>query len=172
MAYNLTTYVGQADLRTLDTAQARSIILDVTYQPSPGTLVQAVFGTTTATLNYDRFMMEIESKILRVVQERIFKTVFHAVAPNYTDQPEVALEHVYQVVTDKDGKKTCRSVQEYYSQILAAMQPFITERDFPVNAAEKFKHHLDPALIPFFKQHYPSYTAVVPLGVVHQLNAL
>ena len=111
VAYNLTTYVGQADLRTLDTAQARSIILDVTYQPSPGTLVQAVFSTTTATLNYDRFMMEIESKILRVVQERIFKTVFHAVAPHHTDQPEVALEHVYQVVTDKDRKKTCRSVQ-------------------------------------------------------------
>ena len=42
VAYNLTTYVGQADLWTLDTAQARSIILDVTYQPSPGTLVQAV----------------------------------------------------------------------------------------------------------------------------------
>ena len=72
-------------------------------------------------------MVEIESKILLVVQERIFKTVFQAVAPNYTDQPEVALEHVYQIVADKDGKKTCCSVQEYYSQILAAMQPFITD---------------------------------------------
>ena len=52
------------------------------------------------------------------------------------------------------------------------MQPFITERDFPVNAAEKFKHHLDPALIPFFKQQYPLYMAVVLLGAVQQLNAL
>jgi hypothetical protein len=49
-AYNLTTYVGQADLWTLDTAQARSTILDVTYQSSPGQLVQAAFGTTSATL--------------------------------------------------------------------------------------------------------------------------
>ena len=76
---------------------------------------------------YDRFMVEIKSKILRVVQEKIFKTVFQAVAPNYTDQPEVALKHVYQIVTDKDGKKTCCLVQEYYTQILEAMQPVINE---------------------------------------------
>jgi hypothetical protein len=168
----LTTYVGPADLWTLDAAQARSIILDATYQPSPGQLVPAAFGTILAMLNYNRFMVKIKTKILRVVQERIFKTVFQAVAPNYTDQPEVALEHVYPVVTDKDGKRTCRLVQEYYSQILAAMQPFITKRAFPVNAAKKFKHHMDPALLPFLKQHYPSYIVVVSLEATQQLNAL
>ena len=117
-------------------------------------------------------MVEIESKILRIVQEQIFKSAFLAVAPNYTDQPEVALEHVYQIVTDKDGHKSCRSVQEYYTQIMAAMQPFIKERTFPVNAAEKFKHHLDLALLPFFKQHYPLHTNVVPLDSVLRLAAL
>ncbi len=44
VAYTLTTYVGPANLWMLDTAQAHSIILDVTYQPSPGTLVQASPG--------------------------------------------------------------------------------------------------------------------------------
>ena len=52
------------------------------------------------------------------------------------------------------------------------MQPFIKERTFPVNAAEKFKHHLDPALLLFFKQHYPLHTFVVPLDAVLQLTAL
>ncbi len=139
-AYTLITYAGPADLWMMDTAQARSNILDVTYQSAPGQLVQPVFGTTSATLNYNFLMVEIESKILRIVQEQIFKSVFLAVAPNYTDtdQPEVALEHVYQIVTDKDRNKSCRSVQEYYTQILAAMQPFIKERTFSVNAAEKF----------------------------------
>jgi hypothetical protein len=168
----LITYAGPANLWTLDTAQARSTILDVTYQSAPGQLIQPVFGTTSATLNYNCFMVEIESKILRIVQEQIFKSVFLAVAPNHTDQPEVALEHVYQIVTDKDRNKSCRSVQEYYTQILAAMQPFITERAFPVNAAEKFKHHLDPAFLPFFKQHYPLHTNVVLLDAVLQLSAL
>ena len=172
MAYTLVTYAGPSDLRTLDTSQAHSTILDVTYQSAPGQLVQPAFGTTSAMLNYDRFMVEIESKILRIVQERIFKSVFLAVAPNYTDQPEVALEHVYQIVTDKDGNKSCRSVQEYYTQILAAMQSFIKELTFPVNAAEKFKHNLDPALLPFFKKHYPLHTNVVPLDAALQLSAL
>ena len=45
-AYTLITYAGPADLRMLDTAQARSTILDVTYQPAPGQLVQPAFGTT------------------------------------------------------------------------------------------------------------------------------
>jgi hypothetical protein len=43
-AYTLITYAGPADLRTLDTAQARSTILYVTYQPSPGQLVQDIFS--------------------------------------------------------------------------------------------------------------------------------
>ena len=115
------TYSGPADLWTLDTDQARSTILDVTYRSAPGQLVQPAFGTTSATLNYDRFMVKIESKILQIVQEQIFKSVFLAMAPNYTDQPEVALEHVYQLVTDKDRNKSCHSVQEYYTQIMAAM---------------------------------------------------
>ena len=172
VAYTLITYSGPADLRTLDAAQAHATILGVTYQSAPGQLLQPTFGNPSATLNFDRFMVEVESRILRIVQEPIFKSVFLAVAPNYTDQPEVALEHVYQVVTDKDGNRTCRSVQEYYTQVLAAMQPFIQERTFPVNAAEKFKHHLDPALLPFFKQHYPLHTNVVPLDAGLQLSAL
>jgi hypothetical protein len=70
-------------------------------------------------------MVEMESKILWIIQEQIFKSIFLAVALNYTDQPEVALEHIYQIVTDKDGNKSFRSVQEYYTQISAAMKPFI-----------------------------------------------
>ena len=172
VAYTLVTYSGPADLRTLDTEQSATSILDVTYQTRPGQIVAAVFGATSATLNQDRAMTDIESRILRVVDSSIFKDVFLASAPNYTDQPEAALEHVYQVITDAEGKQTCRSVQEYYTQIMAALQPFIKERTFPVNAAEKFKTHLDPALFPFFKQAYPSHSNVVALDSALQLTAL
>jgi len=171
-AYTLVTYSGPADLRTLDTVQSAAAILDLTYQSAPGQIVAAVFGATAATLNQDRAMVDIETKILRVVRESIFRDVFLATAPNYTDQPEAALEHVYQVVTNNKGIKRCRSVQEYYTQFMAALQPFIKERSFPVNAAEKFKTHLDPALFPFFKQAYPSHSNVVDLNLSLQLTAL
>ena len=135
-AYTLVKYSGPADLQTLDTVQSAAAILDHTYQSSPGQIVAAVFGSTAATLNQDRAMVDIETKILWVVRESIFKDVFLATAPNYTDQPEAALEHVYQVVTNPKGNKRCCSVQEYYTQHMAALQPFIKERSFPVNAAE------------------------------------
>ena len=172
VAYTLVTYAGPADLRTLDSAQSAAAVLDITYQTNPGQLVAAAFGATSATLNQDRGMIEVESKILRITTDQIFSRVFLATAPNYTDQPEAALEHVYQVITDKEGVKTYRTVQDYYTQIMASLQPFIKARRFPVNAAEKFKSHLDPDLFAFFKQAYPSHTNVVDLDASLQLAAL
>ena len=153
-------------------AQSAAAVLDLTYQTNPGQLVAAAFGATSATLNQDRGMIEVESKILRITTDQIFSRVFLATAPNYTDQPEAALEHVYQVITDKEGVKTYRTVQDYYTQIMATLQPFIKARRFPVKPAEKFKSHLDPDLFVFFKQAYPSHTNVVDLDASLQLAAL
>ncbi len=171
-AYNLVTYAGPADIRTLDTQQAAGAILNQTYQAAPGQLTAATFGTTSATLNQDAKMAEIESRILRVTMPAISKAMFLAVAPGYTDQPKAALEHVYQVATDAEGVRACRSVQDYYSQLMGAMQPFIQMRQFPVNAAEKFKQHISSDLFPFFKQAYPTHSSVVPLDAQSQLAAL
>ena len=55
---------------------------------------------------------------------------------------------------------------------MAAMQPFMKERKFPVNAAEKFKNHLDPDQFAFYRKAYPSHTSVAPLDVSLQLTAL
>ena len=109
-------------------------------------------------------MIEIESKILRAVQKTIFWAVFFATAPIYTDQPEAVLKHVYQIATDVEGNKTSCLVQDYFTQIMAAIQPFIQERTFWINTAEKFKNHLDPDQFPFFRrQAHPFHTSVMPL---------
>jgi len=63
-AYTLVTYLGPADLRTLDTVQSAAAILNHAYQSSPGQIVAAVFGSTATTLNQDRAMVDIETKIL------------------------------------------------------------------------------------------------------------
>ena len=65
--------------------------------------------------------------------DAVFAEVFLAVAPNFTNQPEAALEYVKQIFTDSDGKEVYpRSVQEYYSQIMGAIQPFVAQQTFPV----------------------------------------
>jgi len=153
--YTLVTYAGVADLCTLDTTQTAATILSVTYQTKPGQIQAPVFGATAATLNQDRAMTEIESKILRVCMESVFADVFLAAAPNYTDQPEASLENVKQLFIDAEGKEVYRSVQSYYTQIMGAIQPFVGRREFPVNVAKRFKGNMDPGLSPFFKQSYP-----------------
>jgi len=55
---------------------------------------------------------------------------------------------------------------------MAADQPFIKERTFPVSVVEKFKNHLNPDFFRFFKQVYSTYTSVVPLQASLQLSAL
>ena len=171
-AYTLVTWAGTADIRTLDAAQTATTILDVTYQTNPGQIVAPVFGATSATLNQERAMTELESKILRVVLPAICKDVFLGVAPNYTGQPEAALEHVKQIISNASGEKVYRSVQDYMTQFMGALQAIIKERSFPVNAVEKFKNNMDPDLIPFFRQSYPTHTTVVALDSSLQLTAL
>ena len=89
----MVTYAGPADLRTLDTAQTALTLLDITYQTKPGQIQPPVFGATAATLTQDHAMTDIESKILRVCMEAVFADIFLAVAPNFTNQPEAALEY-------------------------------------------------------------------------------
>ena len=172
VAYTLVTYAGPADLRTLDTAQSAATILTVTYQANPGQIVAPVFGATSATLTQDRAMIDLETKILRVVLPAVCQDVFQGIAPNYTEQPEAALEHVKQIIVDTSGEKICRTVQDYYTQFMGALQAIIKDRTFPVNACEKFKNNIDPELLPFFKQSYPTHTDVVALDSSLQLAAL
>jgi hypothetical protein len=171
-AYTLVTYTGAANLRTLDTEQANAAILDVTYQTGPGQIVPPAFGTNSATLNLDQATSDCESRILRVVMTAVFNELFSAIAPNYTDQPEIALEYIKQVYIDADGKEQRRTVQSYYTQLMAALSPFVMLRTFPVNAAEKFKQNMDPSLRPHFRQAYPLYATIVGLGLAEQLAAL
>jgi len=96
-AYTLVTFAGAADLCTLNTAQTAAAILSVTYQTQPGQIQAPVFGAKAATLNQERAKTEIESKILRVCMDAVFADIFLAAAPNYTDQPEAALENVKQL---------------------------------------------------------------------------
>ena len=171
-AYTLVTYAGPADLRMLDANQTAAAILNLTYQTKPGQIQAPVFGATAATLTQDHAMTEIESKILRVCMDAVFADIFLAVAPNFTNQPEAALEYVKQIFTDSDGKEVYRSVQEYYSQIMAAIQPFVAQRSFPVNVVEKFKGNMDPGLSQLFKQAYQTWSDTVPLEGGLQLSAL
>lgn len=68
----------------LDTAQTAAAILDITYQANLGQIVAPAFGATSATLNQERAMIDIESKILWAVQPSSIIKDFFWVLPQIT----------------------------------------------------------------------------------------
>ena len=65
-AYNLTTFHGTADLRTLTEEEVRAEILDYILQDGPLELQPASFGVTSACTDPLDLRVEIEGKILRL----------------------------------------------------------------------------------------------------------
>ena len=63
-AYNLTTFPGTADLRTLTSQEIQAKILDFTLQYGPVKLQAASFGATSARTDSFAIRADIQEKIL------------------------------------------------------------------------------------------------------------
>ena len=63
-AYNLTTFHGTADLRTLNSQEIQAEILDFTLQDGPVELQAASFGATSARTDSFAICADIQEKIL------------------------------------------------------------------------------------------------------------
>jgi hypothetical protein len=119
-AYNLTTYHGAADLRTLPQQEVQADILDHTLQDGPLELQPANFGATSAQTDPTAIRTEIESKTLRLAYQSICHTLLLKLCPGYSNQPHMALDHIRQVHTDHNGNAVSSSVQAYYQQLMSA----------------------------------------------------
>jgi hypothetical protein len=63
-AYNLTTFHGTADLRTLTSQEIQAEILDLSLQDGPVELQAASFGATSARTDSFAIRADIQEKIL------------------------------------------------------------------------------------------------------------
>jgi hypothetical protein len=63
-AYNLLTFHGPSDLRTLSPAEIQAQLLDVTFQDGPVDLQPACFNLSSARTDSTKLRSEIEAKIL------------------------------------------------------------------------------------------------------------
>ena len=167
-AYNLTTFHGTADLRTLTEEQVWAEILDITLQDGPVELQPASFGVTSARTDSLALRAEIESKILRLAYKTICNTLFIELCPGYSNQPHAALDHIRQVHSDRDGNSVVSSVQSFYQQLMSASRPFSSQRDYPVSGCARFQDGLDPRLITGFRRLFPQHNTVQSLNAAHQ----
>ena len=139
VAYNLTTFHGTADLRTLTEEQVRAEILDFTLQDGPVELQPASFGVTNVRTDSLALCTEIESKILRLAYKTICNTLFIDLCPGYSNQPHAALDHIRQVHSDRGGNPVISSVQSFYQQLMSASRPFQANVIIPSRFVPAFK---------------------------------
>jgi hypothetical protein len=119
-AYNLKTFHGAGDLRTLSQQVVQVEILNHTLQDGPVELQPAGFGATSARMDPATIRTEIKSKTLCLAYQSICHTLFLELRPGYSNQPHTALDHIRQVHTDCDGNAVSSSVQAYYQQLMSA----------------------------------------------------
>ncbi len=114
VAYNLMTFQGAADLRTLSPANVKDQILDATPQDGPMELQPASFGLTNARSTGEALRAEINSKILRLAFATVCNTLFLELCPGYSNQLHAALDHICQVHIDRKGNQIASLVQSYF----------------------------------------------------------
>jgi hypothetical protein len=173
VAYQLTTWHGADDIRTLTPDQVRDNILWPCLCDSPLLLATADFNlpgivrTSSTQINSD-----VKQKILRLAFNQVCHTLFKNLCPHYTDQPYAAVEVIKQSYIDADGNRVSSSVWAYHQRMTLAMRPFVSSRVFPVSVYNKFIDGLDPRIHPYFNDRYANHWQVHPLDGAHQKEKL
>jgi len=166
-AYNLLTFHGPEDLRTMSPTEVQALILDVTFQDGPVDLQPSKFNLTSARTDSSEMRSDIEGKIVRV-----WHTMLLELCPGYSMQPWAAIDHVRQVYTDRDGNQVVSMVQAYFQQLMGAARPFSGMRDFPVSRCARFQDGLDSRLQTGYRRNFPQHSVVQPLAAAHQQKTL
>ncbi len=170
--YNLITFHGTADLRTLSKGEVQAEILDFTLQDGPVELQPASFGVTSTRTDSPALCAEIKSKILRLAYKTICNTLFIKLCPGYSNQPHAAFDHIRQVHSDRDGNTVVSSVQSFYQQLMSTSWPFSSQRDYPISICARFQDGLNPHLITGLCRLFPWHSTVQSLNAAHQWKTL
>jgi hypothetical protein len=142
--YNLVTYHGANNLRTLQRKEVQATILDQTLQDGPYDLQPASFNLTMARTDGTLLRSKIEGKILHLAYLIICNTLFLELCPGYSNQPHAVLDHIRQVHYNRNGNQVVSSIQAYFQQMINALHPFSSQHKFPISVCQKFQDGLDP----------------------------
>jgi hypothetical protein len=94
--YNLTSWLGAADLSTLTRVEVRATILEPCLRDGPITLSVADFNLIEANVDAKTICNTIQAKILKLGFKQICASIFQQLCPGYSDQPHAAREHIRQ----------------------------------------------------------------------------
>eukprot|EP00956_Cyclotella_meneghiniana_P029594 scaffold72230_cov36-Cyclotella_meneghiniana.AAC.3 len=155
VARNLVTFHGAADLRTLSVEEIRRDILSLVFQDAPVELVEAAFNLATVSTDSSGIQARIKNDILRIAMSTIEHAVFESLCPNYTMEPQAAVESVFQITKDAEGNAITYTVAQYYAYLFAAARPLLNQRTLPVDLVGIFIKNSHPDIQNVLKETYP-----------------
>jgi hypothetical protein len=171
-AYNLLTFHGPANLRTMSPAEVQAQLLDVTFQDGPVDLQPSKFNLSSARTDSSEMRSDNEGRIIRLASATVLHTMFLELCPGYSMQPHAAIKHIRQVHTDRAGNQVVSTVQAYFQQLMGAARPFSGQRDFPVSLCARFQDGLDIRLQTGYCRYFPQHSVVQLLNAAHQRKTL
>jgi hypothetical protein len=119
--YTLVSYLGPDDLCLLTPPEVKAQILNLCHQDSPVLLQASDFNLALANTDAHSFAIDNEWKILRIAWHQICTSIFNEICPEYSNQPQAALEHIKQSYQDADGNVICTPAFAYYQRVMNAM---------------------------------------------------
>jgi hypothetical protein len=157
VAYNLTTFLGAADLRTLLPLEIQHDILNETHQDGPFDLLQPAFNLTFCQMDSSVVYGNLKTLVVKLASDIVHKQLFSVLVPGYSMEPHSVLEHIWQSYIDDSGVPVRQSAQVYYTTFLNAMRPFYSLEEYPIDVAGVFMAHIEPTLTKSFQAHYPDF---------------
>ncbi len=159
--YNLISFLGVNDLRTLMREQVHADILSVVQQDSPVLLRASDFNLQAANTDSNDVNLDTDRKILKLAWHQICASVFTEICTGYTNQPQAALDHIKQCYVTGDGNHVCISVYAYYQRMMSAMRPFAGDERFPKSVCNALIDGMASRLLHILKKYYADH-ALLP----------
>jgi hypothetical protein len=164
VAYNLTTFNGAADLRTLSVGEVKQDIINDTHQDRPFDLLEPAFNLTLCKTNSLVVYRYLKTLIVKLASDTVHKKLFAVLVPSYFMEPQTVLDHIWQSYFDKKGVAVRLSAQVYYATFLNAIRLFYDLKEYPLGITGIFMAHIDPTYAQGFRAHYLSHHGARLLG--------
>ena len=163
--YQLVSFLGADNLRTLTRDEVQIDILDIVQQSGPMLLRASDFNLNVANTDAHDIARDIDQKILKMAWHQICASVFEEICTGYTNQPQAALDHIKQSFVDAEGNTVCIPVYAYYQRMMSAMRPFASDERFPKSVCNALIDGMDGRLLRVFRKYYADHS------VLHDLSA-
>jgi hypothetical protein len=99
----LTSWLGNADLHAMSTANLTPDVLSHTLQDGPINLLCPKFNLTLDKTDFTTVEAEISSKIIRLTTPLVLNSLFNQLCPGYSKEPHATLDHLQQTYDNANG---------------------------------------------------------------------